>query len=127
MRIKINKEIREYTEAVFFGLNIRQLIFSGLACGVSIGSYFLLKSYVSTETLSWLCILMAAPFATLGFFKYNGMPAEKLAWAFIKSAVTPSHLTVKTTNSLYEQDKAIINLREEKKIVKIIKRYIKKG
>lgn len=40
MEVRINKEIRDYTEAVFFGLNIRQLIFSGLACGVAVGIYF---------------------------------------------------------------------------------------
>jgi hypothetical protein len=33
----------------------------------------LLKPYVGTETVSWVCILGAAPFAALGFVKYNGM------------------------------------------------------
>ena len=28
MEVKINKEIREYSESIFFGLNLRQLIFS---------------------------------------------------------------------------------------------------
>ncbi len=28
MEVKINREIREYTEAVFFGLSLRQIIFS---------------------------------------------------------------------------------------------------
>lgn len=41
------------------------------------GVYFLLKPYVSKEIVSWLCILTAAPFAALGFVKYNGMTAEK--------------------------------------------------
>lgn len=29
----------------------------------------------------------AAPFALLGFVKYNGMTAEKFMWAWIKSEV----------------------------------------
>ena len=33
MEVKINKEIREYSESIFFGLNLRQLIFSLLAMG----------------------------------------------------------------------------------------------
>ena len=33
-KVKINKEIRDYTEAIFFGLSLRQFIFSVLACGV---------------------------------------------------------------------------------------------
>ena len=31
MEVKINKEIRDYTEAIFFGLSLRQFIFSVLA------------------------------------------------------------------------------------------------
>lgn len=32
-----------------------------------------------------MCILGAVPFAACGFFKYHGMTAEKLAWAWLKS------------------------------------------
>lgn len=65
MEVKINREIRNYTEAMFFGLSLRQFIFSVLACGVAVGIYFLLRPYVGTETVSWMCILGAAPFALL--------------------------------------------------------------
>ena len=40
MEVKINKEIRDYTEAIFFGLSLRQFIFSVLACGIAVGLYF---------------------------------------------------------------------------------------
>ena len=63
MEVKINREIRNYTEAMFFGLSLRQFIFSACACVVAVGIYFLLKPYVGTETVSWMCILGAAPFA----------------------------------------------------------------
>ena len=32
MEVKINREIRDYSEAVYFGLNLRQFVFSVLAC-----------------------------------------------------------------------------------------------
>lgn len=67
MEVKINREIRNYTESMFFGLSMRQFIFSACACVVAVGVYFLLKPYVGTETVSWVCILSAAPFAALGF------------------------------------------------------------
>ena len=70
MEVKINREIRNYTESMFFGLSLRQFIFSVLACAVAVGLYFLLKPYLGTETVSWVCILGAAPFAALGFVKY---------------------------------------------------------
>ena len=60
MEVKINREIRNYTEAMFFGLSMRQFIFSACACVMAVGLYFLLKPYVGTETVSWMCILGAA-------------------------------------------------------------------
>ena len=96
MEVKINREIREYTESIFFGLSMRQFFFSVLACGVAVGLYFLLRTHVGTETVSWSCVLGAAPFALLGFVKYNGMSAEKLIWAWIKSEILiPKHLSFK--------------------------------
>ena len=77
MEVKINREIRNYTESMFFGLSMRQFIFSVLACGVAVGLYFILRPYFGVETLSWMCILGAAPFAMLGFVTYHGMTAEE--------------------------------------------------
>ena len=69
LEVKINKEIRNYTESMFFGLSLRQFIFSVLACGVAVGLYFLLRPRFGTETLSWVCILGAFPFAAMGFIR----------------------------------------------------------
>ena len=85
MEVKINKEIRDYTESVYFGLSLRQFIFSILACGMAVVLYFVFRPYFGIETLSWLCILGAAPFAAIGFIKYNGMNAEEFLLAYIRS------------------------------------------
>lgn len=82
MEIKINKEIKEYTETMFFGLSVRQFIFALLACGAAVGIYFGCRSFWGTETLSWLCMVGAAPFAALGFIRYNEMTAEQLVRAW---------------------------------------------
>lgn len=87
MEVKINREIRDYSEQVYFGLNLRQFVFSILACGVAVGLYFLLKPFFGIETLSWVCIVGAAPFAALGFFKYHGMTAEKVLFTYLKSEI----------------------------------------
>lgn len=50
MEIKINREIREYTEAMYFGLSLRQFICAVLACGVAVGLYFLLRPHMGMET-----------------------------------------------------------------------------
>lgn len=103
MEIKINKEIRDYKETIFFGLSMRQFIFSLIACGVAVLLYFLLKPYFGLETLSWICILGAIPFGVLGFVKYNGMNAEEFIWAWMKSEIlTPRVLFFKPEN-IYEE------------------------
>ena len=103
MEVKINREIREYTESMFFGLSLRQFIFSVLACIVAVCAYFLLRPHLGTETVSWVCILVAVPFAVVGFVKYNGMTAEKFIWAYIKSEILiPKRLVFRNTN-LYWQ------------------------
>ena len=103
MEIKINKEIREYTESIFFGLSLRQFLFSVLACLTTILLYYISKTYFGKETISWICIVGASPFAILGFFKYNGMPAEKVIWNYIKSEIlTPKTLKYEPKNYYYE-------------------------
>ena len=99
MEIKVNKEIRDYSESIFFGLSMRQFIFSALACVVAVLLYFLLRGHLGIETLSWICILGAVPFAVLGFVRYNGMNAEEFIIAWIKSEILmPKVLYFKPTN-----------------------------
>ena len=85
MEVKINREIRSYTESMFFGLSLRQCVFSVLAIAVAVGLYFLLRPMFGLETQSWVCVLGAAPFAALGFITYHGMTAEQFLWAWLRS------------------------------------------
>ncbi len=117
MEVKINREIRDYTESMFFGLSLRQFFFSVLACGVAVGLYFLLRPYVGIETVSWMCVLGAAPFAALGFFKYHGMTAEQFVWAWIKSEILmPKRLVFRPENIYYEALKPSIEKKEKEEL-----------
>ena len=103
MEVKINKEIRNYTESMFFGLSMRQFFFSVLAIVVAVVLYFVLKPIVGMEPVSWVCILGAAPFAAIGFVTYHGMTAEQFLWAWIKSEILmPKRLTFRPTNLYYD-------------------------
>ena len=103
MEIKINKEIRNYTESMYFGLSLRQFIFSILACIFAVGFYFIFRPYFGLETLSWLCILSASPFAALGFITYNGMHAEQFIWVWIKSEILmPRQIKFESSNLYWE-------------------------
>ncbi|MCM1150033.1 MAG: PrgI family protein [Butyricicoccus sp.] len=102
MEIKINREIRSFTESLFFGLSMRQSVFSLQAVLSAVGLYFLLGDALGTGTVSWLCILGAAPFAALGFFTYHGMSAEQFLLAWLRSEVIgPKRLSFVSVN-LYE-------------------------
>jgi hypothetical protein len=102
MEVRINREIRDYTESMFFGLSLRQFFFSVLACGVAVGIYLGLNPILGTETTSWLCIVAAFPFAVMGFLKYNGLTAEKFVAAWIKSTfMIPKVLLFGNTNYYY--------------------------
>ena len=119
MEVKINKDIREFSESIFFGLSLRQFIFSLLACAVAVILYFTLKPHLGLETVSWLCILGAIPFAVLGFVKYNGMTAEQFIIAFIKSEfIIPKRLTFKSKNIYAEMFKPTIDKRLKQGILK---------
>lgn len=103
LEVKINREIRNYTESMSFGLSMRQFIFSVLAILVAVGLYFLLKPHFGTETVSWMCILGAAPFAALGFITYHGMTAEQFLWAWLRSELLePKELRFESSNLYYE-------------------------
>ena len=114
MEVKINKEIREYTESVFFGLSLRQCIFSAIAIAVAVGLYFCLRNFLGTEMVSWVCILAAAPFAALGFIQYHGMTAEKFLVVWLQSEfLCPKRLPFRPTNIYYELLKSTIEEHEK--------------
>ncbi len=114
LEVKINKEIRNYTESMFFGLSMRQFLFSVLACGVAVDLFFLLRGRFGTETLSWMCILDASPFTVMGFVRHNGMTAEQFVWAWIKSQfLMPKKILFVPENSYYEAMKNAIEAHEK--------------
>ncbi|MBR5431042.1 MAG: PrgI family protein [Bacteroidales bacterium] len=118
MEVKINREIRNYTESMFFGLSMRQFIFSALAAGVAVALYFLLKPIVGIETVSWVCILGAAPFAAMGFITYHGMTAEQFLLTWFRSEILePKELRFEPTNLYYEALRETIE-RHQKEALK---------
>lgn len=122
MEVKINREIRQYTESVFFGLSARQFIFSVLAVCSALTMYFWLEPAVGTERVSWICILCAVPFAFLGFFRYHGLSAEQFISAWIRSEILGPRRLLFLPEAIYmeamgrtlrEHLKEVRNRREE--------------
>jgi len=103
LEVKINKEIRDYSEKIYFGLSLRQFIFSIFSCIVAVIIYLTLKDKVGKEITSWICIIIITPLILIGFVTYNGMKLEELLVVIIRNKIlTPKYLVFKSTN-YYEE------------------------
>lgn len=96
MEIKINKEIRNYTEALYFGLSARQCIFSALAVVSAAAVYFIFGDNMPKGVMSYVCILTTLPFAYYGFFAYQGMNGGEFAMCLIRYLLMPEVLVPET-------------------------------
>ena len=77
MEVKLNAEILDYTEQVYFGLSLRQFLCALLAIVVAVLLYLELSPVLALGKVSWGCMLRGAPSAVLGFVRYNGMTAAQ--------------------------------------------------
>lgn len=131
VEVKMNKEIMDYREAMFFGLDLRQMVCSLLAVLAAVGIYFSLRRTAGEEVTGWLCMLGAASFAFCGFFRYHGMTAEQFAWAVVKSELLyPKRLLFQPEDLYYQCMEGRIvsgeNGKREKKAEKLRRKELKK-
>ena len=85
------------------GLSLRQLVCSGLAIGAAVGSYFALRGMLGRETVSWVCIVCAAPVAAAGFFTYDGLNFEGFLRAVWQTIFLRAGPRVWKSENRYEQ------------------------
>ncbi len=127
MEVKINKEIRNYTESVVMGLTLRQLLFSVAAIVLAAIIYFGLHSYVSVDVLTWIVAIVVIPIAFLGFFKYNGMTAEKFLVAFFKDRfLEPQQMHVESVNLYKDLTADIVKEHERQGLLTEKRENVKK-
>lgn len=130
MEVRVNKDIKEYKENMFFGLTLRQFIFSVLGCAVAVVLYFALKDKLGLEVATWVCVLGVAPFAALGFLRYNGMPAEQVFIAWLKTRwINPRKYPAQPSSYYYEAMEESIAMRQgslSKRELKAIRRRDKR-
>ena len=116
IEVRINKEVRDYQESLFFGLSLRQFLFALLAVLVAVGLYFALHSVAGSGEIGWVCVLAAFPFALCGFFTYNGMTFERFLLAVIRSELLyPKRLVFRAEN-LYAGALEHSNIKEALKL-----------
>lgn len=115
MQLKINKEIRDFKESIFFGLSIRQFIFSAFACGIAVFLYYTFIAKLGMELTSWVCMIGALPFAAIGFVTIQGMTFERFLIELYRSTLLHFYsLEYVPYNYFYElTKKRIENIRKE--------------
>ena len=125
MEIKINREVRNYKESIFFGMSLRQFICVVISCGFAVMMYFTFRNKLGLEITSWLCIAVTLPFVLVGFVKYNGMNFEEVVRLFVYSKfLVPSRLPFKSDNIYlqlteeYKNNEIRKELKREKTIFK---------
>ena len=115
IEVRINKEVRDYQEGIFFGLTLRQFLCALGAVAVALAVYFFLGPALGGADVGWACVLAAA-FALCGFFQYNGMKFERFLIAVIRSELLyPRHLVFKSDN-LYAKLMEYTSMKEDLKI-----------
>lgn len=97
IEVRINKEVRDYQEGIFFGLTLRQFLCAFGAVAVALAVYFFLGPALGGSDVGWACVLAAAPFALCGFYRYNSMTFEQFILAVIRSELLyPKRLVFKS-------------------------------
>ena len=123
MQFDINKEVRDYKETLFFGLNLRQCVCSALAIIVASVLYFSLKHRLSNEPLSWVCMLGAAPFAAMGFFGHYGRFLNLRTMEFVHIYASRWGKLVEITD--IDGRKYYISCEERNKLIEFVGDFIK--
>lgn len=120
IEVRIPKEIREYKEKLFFGLNLRQTITTGLAIAVCVPLYIFGQKYMNVDVLSWIIIVIAAPLVLIGYFNFNQMPFEKFILAWFRMNYNPQKRKFKyqpsftaIRNEIIKEDKEKLRLEYE--------------
>ena len=73
IKADIPQDVTEYKELFFLGMTGRQIVCVALMIILAVGTFLIGSSFVTTDVLIYLIVFEVAPFAAIGFLKYNGM------------------------------------------------------
>lgn len=90
MNDEIGPDLREISETIWFGLNMRQLISSVVGIVLAVMIWMLCRDRLGQQYTSWLCCATVAPCACIGFVKVQGQPFERFALSWAKFAFLES-------------------------------------
>lgn len=79
IRAEIPQDVTQYKEEFIGGLTFRKLISVAAAAAVGIPAFLLLKNFIDTSYVLYICLVLIIPILLIGFKEIDGMPFEKYA------------------------------------------------
>lgn len=124
IEIEVNQDIREYKTKLIGPFTTRQVICLILGGTTVIGAYNLLQPYLTSDTTTFVCMILAVPFILMsGIFEPHGMKMEDfLKVSFVSLVLSPTVRKYELENSYNKQ---LMEERKKKKKKKRKKSKIK--
>ena len=124
IEIEVNQDIREYKTKLIGPFTTRQVICLILGGTTVIGAYNLLQPYLTSDTTTFVCMILAVPFILMsGIFEPHGMKMEDfLRASFVSLVLLPTVRKYELENSYNKQ---LMEERKKKKKKKRKKSKIK--
>lgn len=124
IEIEVNQDIREYKTKLIGPFTTRQVICLILGGTTVIGAYNLLQPYLTSDTTTLVCMILAVPFILMsGIFEPHGMKMEDfLKASFVSLVLSPTVRKYELENSYNKQ---LMEERKKKKKKKRKKSKIK--
>ncbi len=73
MTIDINKNIDKVNDKFFTGKKRYQIICLILGFGIAVAVMFFLRKYISSASVSYICMFICSPFIYVGLYEKNNM------------------------------------------------------
>lgn len=124
IEIEVNQDIREYKTKLIGPFTTRQVICLILGGTTVIGAHNLLQPYLTSDTTTFVCMILAVPFILMsGIFEPHGMKMEDfLKASFVSLVLSPTVRKYELENSYNKQ---LMEERKKKKKKKRKKSKIK--
>lgn len=124
IEIEVNQDIREYKTKLIGPFTTRQVICLILGGTTVISAYNLLQPYLTSDTTTFVCMILAVPFILMsGIFEPHGMKMEDfLRASFVSLVLSPTVRKYELENSYNKQ---LMEERKKKKKKKRKKSKIK--
>lgn len=139
IRAEIPQDVTQYKEEFIGGLTFRKLISVAAAAAVGIPAFLLLKNFIDTSYVLYICLVLIIPILLIGFKEIDGMPFEKYASLVISLYVKEQRrkyifhhketdITTELRKVLLECEKAErkAEIKQEKKDAKLRRKEEKK-